>query len=277
LQSLNPVGREQTQKVALLPENKSKNRFVNILPYDWCRVKLSKSSLSASDYINASYMPGYNSNREYIATQGPLPSTLNDFWQMVWEQRVKGIVMVTNCTEKGRVKCERYWPAVNKPRLYGELLVTTESEEEESSWTLRTLTVKHRHTFEECRVKQFHFTVWPDHGVPQNTQVLIQFRGLVRQHMQTQGASAPTVVHCSAGVGRTGTIIALDVLLQQLQNQKAVGVYALVHRMRLHRSNMVQTESQYVFLHQCIVDCLQRDKTEEGLYENADIIYTNAT
>ncbi|TNN03931.1 hypothetical protein fugu_000960 [Takifugu bimaculatus] len=277
-ENLSPVGRDQTQKVALLPENKSKNRFVNILPYDWCRVKLSKSSPTASDYINASYMPGYNSKREYIATQGPLSSTLNDFWQMVWEQRVNGIVMVTNCTEKGRAKCEEYWPPFSKPCLYGELLVTTTSEQEESNWTLREFTVKHRDTCEECRVKHFHFTVWPDHGVPLNTEILIQFRGLVRQHIERQASSAPTVVHCSAGVGRTGTIIALDVLLQQLQNQKAVGINDFVHRMRLHRSNMVQTESQYIFLHQCIMDCLPSDKkTEESMYANADIIYVNAT
>ncbi|XP_056885165.1 receptor-type tyrosine-protein phosphatase H-like isoform X1 [Takifugu flavidus] len=277
-ENLSPVGRDQTQKVALLPENKSKNRFVNILPYDWCRVKLSKSSPTASDYINASYMPGYNSKREYIATQGPLSSTLNDFWQMVWEQRVNGIVMVTNCTEKGRAKCEEYWPPFSKPCLYGELLVTTTSEQEESNWTLREFTVKHRDTCEECRVKHFHFTVWPDHGVPLNTEILIQFRGLVRQHIERQASSAPTVVHCSAGVGRTGTIIALDVLLQQLQNQKAVGINDFVHRMRLHRTNMVQTESQYIFLHQCIMDCLPSDKkTEESMYANADIIYVNAT
>ncbi|XP_035524593.1 receptor-type tyrosine-protein phosphatase H isoform X2 [Morone saxatilis] len=278
-ETLSPVGTEQTRKEALLPENKARNRFTNVLPYDWCRVKLTTSNPNVtSDYINASYMPGYSSNREYIATQGPLPNTVNDFWTMIWEQRVKGIVMVTNCTEGGRTKCEQYWPRDSESCHYGELLVTMRSEQQEPNWTLREFSVKHSNKSEERTVKHFHFTAWPDHGVPQGTEILIQFRGLVRQHIQREGAGTPTVVHCSAGVGRTGTIIALDVLLQQLEKERAVSINAFVHKMRLSRPHMVQTESQYVFLHQCIMDCLQpNDKTEENIYENVDMIYANAT
>ncbi|TDG98222.1 hypothetical protein EPR50_G00214830 [Perca flavescens] len=278
-ESLVPVGTEQTQKAAILPENKPKNRFNNVQPYDWCRVKLTTSDPNkTSDYINASYMPGYNSKREYIASQGPLPSTVNEFWRMIWEQKVKGIVMVTNCTEGGRTKCERYWPADSKPCPYGELLVTIRSEQQEPDWTLREFRVKHMNNSEERTVKHFHFTAWPDHGVPQGTEVLIQFRRLVRQHIEREGDGAPTVVHCSAGVGRTGTIIALDVLLQQLEKERAVGIHGFVHKMRLSRPYMVQTESQYVFLHQCIIDYLQpNEKNEENIYENADTIYANAT
>ncbi|XP_070707342.1 receptor-type tyrosine-protein phosphatase eta-like [Pempheris klunzingeri] len=277
-EGLIPVGTEQTRKEALLPENKPRNRFNNVLPYDWCRVKLTTPDPNVTpDYINASYMPGYNSNREYIATQGPLPVTVNDFWRMIWEQRVRGIVMVTNCTEGGRTKCERYWPADRKPCFYGELCVTIRSEQHEPNWTLREFRMKNRNTSEERRVKHFHFTAWPDHGVPQGTEVLIQFRRLVRQHINSEGAGASTVVHCSAGVGRTGTIIALDVLLQQLEREGAVDINGFVHKMRLSRPYMVQTESQYVFLHQCIMDSLQSNGTEENIYENADMIYVNAT
>uniref|UniRef100_A0A1A7YCV8 Protein tyrosine phosphatase, receptor type, h n=1 Tax=Iconisemion striatum TaxID=60296 RepID=A0A1A7YCV8_9TELE len=197
---------------------------------------------------------------------------------MVWEQRVKGIVMVTNCVESGRTKCECYWPEDQKPCLYGDLLVTMSSEQKEPNWTLRDFRVKNTNNSEERTVKHFHFTAWPDHGVPQGTQVLIQFRGLVRQHIESQGITSPTVVHCSAGVGRTGTLIALDVLLQQLEKERAVGINDFVHRMRQHRSHMVQTESQYVFLHHCIMDRLkQGEKTEESIYENTDLIYANAT
>ncbi|XP_062415949.1 receptor-type tyrosine-protein phosphatase H-like isoform X3 [Pungitius pungitius] len=278
-ESLIPVGVEQTKEAALLPQNKPRNRFNNILPYDWCRVRLTTLNHSgASDYINACYMPGYKSDRDYIATQGPLPATVNDFWRMIWEQRVKGIVMVTNCTEGGRTKCEQYWPADRTPCSHGELLVSIRSEQKEPNWTLREFRVKHRHHSEERTVRHFHFTAWPDHGVPQCTGVLIQFRGLVRQHIEREGAAAPTVVHCSAGVGRTGTIIALDVLLQQLERERAVGINGFVRKMRLRRPHMVQTESQYVFLHQCIMDRLQQDEeTEEHIYENAEMIYTNAT
>uniref|UniRef100_A0A672JQP1 protein-tyrosine-phosphatase n=1 Tax=Salarias fasciatus TaxID=181472 RepID=A0A672JQP1_SALFA len=275
--TLSLVGADQTQKVSTLPENKVRNRFTNVLPYDWNRVKLTTSgSAESSDYINASYMPGYRNNREYIATQGPLPATVNDFWRMIWEQQVKGIVMVTNCTELGRTKCEQYWPSGRQSRLFGELSVTTISEQQEPNWTLRTFS---RNTSEERTVKHFHFTAWPDHGVPQGTDVLIQFRGLMRQHIERDGGRAPTVVHCSAGVGRTGTIIALDVLLQQLENEEAVGINAFVHRMRLNRPYMVQTESQYVFLHQCIMDTLKpKEKIEDHIYQNTnDMIYVNAT
>ncbi|XP_034563692.1 receptor-type tyrosine-protein phosphatase H-like isoform X2 [Notolabrus celidotus] len=278
-ESLMPVGTEQTRKDANLPENKPRNRFNNVLPYDWCRVKLTSSgAIGMPDYINANYMPGYNNNREYIATQGPLPSTINDFWRMIWEQRVKGIVMVTNCKESGKTKCEQYWPEDRKPCLFGEFAVTLRSEKKELYWTLREFMLKHKNYSEERTVKHFHFTAWPDHGVPQGTQVLIQFRGLVRQHIEREGTGAPTVVHCSAGVGRTGTIIALDVLLQQLEKERAVGINAFVHKMRLSRPHMVQTESQYVFLHQCIMDTLQQnEKSEENIYENDDMMYVNAT
>ncbi|XP_072311926.1 receptor-type tyrosine-protein phosphatase H-like [Eucyclogobius newberryi] len=269
------VGTEQSQKAATIQENKSKNRFINVLPYDHSRVRLTSSS-PHNDYINASYIPGYNSKKEFIAAQGPLPSTVRDFWRMVWEQKVRGIVMVTNCTEGGRIKCEQYWPDSNA-HVGGDLEVFTTSEQKEPDWTLREFKVKHRHTSEERTVRHFHFTAWPDHGVPQGTQLLIQFRALVRRHMQTEAAGAPTVVHCSAGVGRTGTIIALDVLLQQMETEKAVDINGFVHKMRLNRPHMVQTESQYMFLHQCILDrLLLNEKPEENIYEN-ELIYANAS
>uniref|UniRef100_UPI003AAF47AE receptor-type tyrosine-protein phosphatase H-like n=1 Tax=Centroberyx gerrardi TaxID=166262 RepID=UPI003AAF47AE len=278
-ESFMPVGTEQTRKTAEIPDNRAKNRFTNVLPYDWSRVKLTSANHSEnSDYINANYMPGYNSNRQYIAAQGPLPSTVNDFWRMIWEQSVKGVVMVTNCTEGRRAKCEQYWPLDYTPCLYGELLVTIQSEQREPDWTLREFGVKNRQTSEERTVKHFHFTAWPDHGVPEGTEALIRFRGLVRQHIENEGDGAPTVVHCSAGVGRTGTIIALDVLLQQLEAERAVGIAGFVQKIRQSRPLMVQTESQYVFLHQCIMNSLQpTQKPEENIYENSDMIYANAT
>uniref|UniRef100_A0A8C6UEH3 protein-tyrosine-phosphatase n=1 Tax=Neogobius melanostomus TaxID=47308 RepID=A0A8C6UEH3_9GOBI len=241
MQDLSVIGTEQTQKAATVLENKPKNRFVNVLPYDRSRVKLT-SSTPHNDYINANYMPGYNSDKEFIATQGPLPSTVSDFWRMIWEQKVKGIVMVTNCTEGGRTKCEQYWPDSRDPRVCGDLAVYTTSEQKRQDWTLREFQVKHRRTSEERTVKHFHFTAWPDHGVPEGTEVLIEFRSLVRKHIQMEAAGAPTVVHCSAGVGRTGTIIALDMLLQQMEKENAVDINGFVHKMRLNRPHMVQTE-----------------------------------
>ncbi|XP_014830047.1 PREDICTED: receptor-type tyrosine-protein phosphatase H-like [Poecilia mexicana] len=268
-EALVPVGTGQTCKAAILPENREKNRF-NILPYDWCRVKLNASAPKETDYINASYIPGYNSSREYIATQGPLPSTVADFWRMIWEQKVKRVVMVTNHKEAGGAKCAQYWPEGLKQSQYGDVLVSVTSELKEPNWTLRQFTIKQKRSSEQRSVKHFHFTVWPDRGVPQGTEVLIQFRRIVRQDIESDGSEAPTVVHCSDGVGRTGTFIALDFLLQQLEKQQAVGIKDFLHRMRRHRSHMVQTESQYVFLHQCIMDILQ----DEHIYEN-DHTYAN--
>ncbi|XP_076008083.1 receptor-type tyrosine-protein phosphatase H-like isoform X2 [Genypterus blacodes] len=277
-ESLIPSGTEQTQKAASNPENKVKNRFVNVHPYDWCRVKLKGQNNDIDDYINANYMPGYSRSREFIAAQGPLPTTVDDFWRMAWEQSVTGIIMVTNCLENGRTKCEQYWPEHQGKKLYGDLQVTIRSEQQEPNWTLREFSVKYRQTSEERTIKHFHFTAWPDHGVPACTDVLIRFRRLVRWHIESGGAQTPTMVHCSAGVGRTGTIIALDVLLQQLEKEGRVGIHAFVHKMRLSRPHMVQTESQYVFLHQCIMDSLlANEKHEENIYENSDMIYANAT
>ncbi|XP_015255525.1 PREDICTED: receptor-type tyrosine-protein phosphatase H-like, partial [Cyprinodon variegatus] len=276
-EGLASVGTKQTCKAAVLPENKEKNSF-NILPYDWCRVKLNTSTPNeTSDYINASYIPGYSSKREYIATQGPLPSTVRDFWRMVWEQRVKCIVMVTNCIEGGRTKCERYWPERTKWLHYGDVFVTGVSELKQPKWTQREFRLKHRSSSVETTVKHFHFTVWPDRGVPQSTEALIRFRGIIRWHIEKDRSEGPTVVHCSDGVGRTGTFIALDVLLQQVVREQAVNIKAFLHKMREHRPHMVQTESQYVFLHQCILDSLQPHVTqEEHIYENDDdLIYEN--
>ncbi|XP_016086708.1 receptor-type tyrosine-protein phosphatase H-like [Sinocyclocheilus grahami] len=278
-EDLSSVGIEQSSIAALLPENKDKNRFANVSAYDSSRVHLTTKDEGDSDYVNANYMPGYgNASRQYIAAQGPLPSTVNDFWRMVWEKRSQAIVMLTNCTESGRVKCEQYWPLDYTPCLYGNLLVTVKSEDKFPSWTLQEFNVKNKDTSETRTVRHFHFTAWPDHGVPAGTEELIQFRALIRQHIESSFSAGPTIVHCSAGVGRTGTLIALDVLLQQLHKEKAVGIAAFVKQMRLSRPLMVQTESQYVFLHQCIMDSLQpkAGPKSEPLYENSDMIYVNA-
>uniref|UniRef100_A0A8C4SA22 protein-tyrosine-phosphatase n=1 Tax=Erpetoichthys calabaricus TaxID=27687 RepID=A0A8C4SA22_ERPCA len=276
-QSLRSVGTNQSTNAALLLENKNKNRFTNVLPYDCSRVKLQKDQVNhCSDYINANFMPGYYSSKEFIAAQGPLPNTVADFWQMIWEQNVQAVVMVTNCQEGNKVKCEQYWPEDCKPCVYEDILVTTVSDKEMEEWTLREFHVKHVKTLESRIIKHFHFTAWPDHGVPDKTQSLIAFRELVRSFMNQLTRNAPVVVHCSAGVGRTGTFIALDYLLLQLSNEMAVSVYSFVQRMRKNRPLMVQTESQYIFLHQCMLDTINAlEANSEPVYENSDCIYAN--
>ncbi|XP_038563697.1 receptor-type tyrosine-protein phosphatase beta [Micropterus salmoides] len=288
-EDLKDVGRNQTMDVARVPENRGKNRYNNILPYDSTRVKLSYlEDDPCSDYINASYVPGNNYRREYIATQGPLPGTKDDFWRMVWEHGVYNVVMVTQCVEKGRVKCDQYWPADREPLYYGDLVIHMLSESVLPEWTIREFKIISESSRSYPRMlRHFHYTVWPDHGVPESTQSLIQFVRTVRDYVDRSPSTGATIVHCSAGVGRTGTFIALDRVLQQLDSKGTIDLYGCVFDLRLHRQHMVQTECQYAFLHQCVRDVLRarkhRSEQENPLYpiyENfnpeycRDFIYT---
>ncbi|XP_037623767.1 receptor-type tyrosine-protein phosphatase eta isoform X4 [Sebastes umbrosus] len=269
-EDLKLVGTAQSKTNALTLENKPKNRYNNVLPYDSSRVKLSIIHGSPyDDYINANYMPGYNSRKEYIAAQGPLPTTVNEFWRMIWEKNVQTLVMLTRCNEQGRVKCEQYWDYGTK--YYENITVTATSEIPLEDWTIRDFVIKNVKTAETRAVRHFHFTAWPDHGVPQTTELLISFRHLVREHMDQYSRHSPTVVHCSAGVGRTGTFIAIDRLIFQIERENIVDVYGIVHDQRMHRPLMVQTEDQYVFLNQCSMDII-RSRTGT----NVDLIYQNA-
>ncbi|KAM8861615.1 receptor-type tyrosine-protein phosphatase eta-like [Synchiropus picturatus] len=268
-EDLKVVGTGQAKLNALSVENKPKNRYNNVLPYDSSRVKLSIISGSPyDDYINANYMPGYLSRKEFIAAQGPLPGTVNEFWRMIWEKNVQTVVMLTRCIEQGKIKCEQYWTEDTKH--YANITVTKTSEVPLDDWTIREFDIKNVKTAETRTIRHFHFTAWPDHGVPETTELLISFRHLVREHMDQYSKFSPTVVHCSAGVGRTGTFIAIDRLVFQIERENVVDIYGVVHDLRLHRPLMVQTEAQYVFLNQCALDII---KSRTGT--NVDLIYQN--
>ncbi|NWR49045.1 PTPRJ phosphatase, partial [Regulus satrapa] len=279
-EELKSAGVHQPKFAAELPENRGKNRYNNVLPYDISRVKLSNQSSGAGDYINANYMPGYNSKKAFIAAQGPLPNTIEDFWQMIWEKSIYSIVMLTKCVEQARTKCEQYWPD-KQPRSYGDIIVTMVSEVVLPEWTIRDFTVEKSNTPESHTVRQFHFTSWPDHGVPETTDLLINFRHLVHEYNSQNPMDSPTLVHCSAGVGRTGTFIAIDRLIQQMEMENTVDVYGVVYDLRMHRPLMVQTEDQYVFLNQCVMDIIksQRERKTDLIYQNvtAMAIYENFT
>ncbi|XP_077036024.1 receptor-type tyrosine-protein phosphatase eta isoform X5 [Agelaius phoeniceus] len=278
-EELKSAGVHQPKFAAELPENRGKNRYNNVLPYDISRVKLSNQS-SGTDYINANYMPGYNSKKAFIAAQGPLPNTIEDFWQMIWEKNIYSIVMLTKCVEQARTKCEQYWPD-KQPKSYGDIIVTMVSEVVLPEWTIRDFTVEKSNTAESHMVRQFHFTSWPDHGVPETTDLLINFRHLVHEYNSQNPVDSPTLVHCSAGVGRTGTFIAIDRLIQQMEMENTVDVYGVVYDLRMHRPLMVQTEDQYVFLNQCVMDIIksQRERKTDLIYQNmtAMAIYENFT
>ncbi|XP_055669680.1 receptor-type tyrosine-protein phosphatase eta isoform X3 [Falco peregrinus] len=279
-EELKSAGVHQPKFAAELAENRGKNRYNNVLPYDISRVKLSDQTSATDDYINANYMPGYNSKKAFIAAQGPLPSTIEDFWRMIWEKNIYSIVMLTKCVEQARTKCEQYWPD-KQSKSYGDITVTMVSEVVLPEWTIRDFTVEKSNTPESHTVRQFHFTSWPDHGVPETTDLLINFRHLVHEYSSQNPIDSPTLVHCSAGVGRTGTFIAIDRLIQQIEMENTVDVYGVVYDLRMHRPLMVQTEDQYVFLNQCVMDIIksQKDKKTDLIYQNmtAMAIYENFT
>ncbi|XP_065834346.1 receptor-type tyrosine-protein phosphatase S-like [Oscarella lobularis] len=238
--------------------NAEKNRYHGkVNAYDHSRFRLS-SRVDSSDYINANYIDGYNSEKEYIATQGPTPATMNDFWQMVWEADVHIIVMVTSLNEGGMVKCDQYWP--DKGQVwYDNVSVKFLTED---SGNLPTYVVR---TFEVLRedevrvVKQYHFLLWPDHGVPEQSTPLLSFVREVRANVKPE--DGPMVVHCSAGVGRTGTFIAIDQSLQWVDRDTKLDIFGVVLRMRQQRNLMVHNEAQYTFIHDALLEVLNSSAT----------------
>ncbi|KAM9184859.1 receptor-type tyrosine-protein phosphatase V-like [Mergus octosetaceus] len=254
-EELKEVGKEQPKVEAELPANVSKNRYPHVLPYDHSRVKLSQQGEDPhTDYINANFVPGYTSQQEFIATQGPLKKTIEDFWRLVWEQNVCNIIMLTVCMENGRVLCDHYWPSESAPVSYGQVRVHLLAQSSSDEWTMREFKLWHEGLRAERHVSHLHYTAWPDHGIPESTTSIMAFRELVRERIQSAKDAGPTLVHCSAGVGRSGTFIALDRLLQQMKQEKVVDTFGVVYTLRMNRYQMIQTLSQYIFLHSCILD-----------------------
>uniref|UniRef100_A0A4W6EJM6 protein-tyrosine-phosphatase n=1 Tax=Lates calcarifer TaxID=8187 RepID=A0A4W6EJM6_LATCA len=238
-------------------ENRMKNRYGNIIAYDHSRVRLQpQDGESSSDYINANYVDGYHRPNHYIATQGPMQETVYDFWRMVWQENTAAIVMVTNLVEVGRVKCCKYWP--DDTEIYGDMKVTLIETQLLSEYVIRTFAVEKRGVAEIREIRQFHFTGWPDHGVPLHATGLLGF--IRRVKAKTPPTAGPTVVHCSAGAGRTGCFIVIDIMLDMAEREGVVDIYNCVRELRARRVNMVQTEEQYVFIHDAILEaCLCGD------------------
>ncbi|KAK3875168.1 hypothetical protein Pcinc_019949, partial [Petrolisthes cinctipes] len=263
-EALKHVGHDLQRGAADLPVNRPKNRFTNILPYDHSRVKLQPTDdEEGSDYINANFVAGYNSPREFIVTQGPLPSTRDDFWRMCWESNSRAIVMLTRCIEKGREKCDHYWPYDTQPVYYGDIQVTILNESQFPDWNVSEFRVCKG---DVCRVvRHFHFTTWPDFGVPDPPQTLVRFVRSFRERVNPD--QKPIVVHCSAGVGRSGTFIALDRILFSIRTSDYVDIFGIVYEMRRERVWMVQTEQQYICIHQCLMAVLEGRENEHSVTE----------
>ncbi|XP_075176589.1 receptor-type tyrosine-protein phosphatase F isoform X13 [Anomaloglossus baeobatrachus] len=258
-ESIDP-GQQFTWENSNLEVNKPKNRYANVIAYDHSRVILtSVDGVPGSDYINGNYIDGYRKQNAYIATQGPLPETLSDFWRMVWEQRTTTIVMMTRLEEKSRVKCDQYWPG-RGTETYGMIQVTLLDTVELATYTVRTFALYKNGSCEKREIRQFQFMAWPDHGVPEYPTPILAF--LRRVKACNPPDAGPMVVHCSAGVGRTGCFIVIDAMLERVKLEKTVDIYGHVTCMRSQRNYMVQTEDQYIFIHEALLEAVMCGNTE---------------
>ncbi|KAJ8780583.1 hypothetical protein J1605_000626 [Eschrichtius robustus] len=244
------------------PENKPKNRYRNILPFDTTRVILRdmEDSAPGADYINANYIrsdpeekPGHGPGKVYIATQGCLPTTVAAFWAMVHQENTRVIVMTTREVERGRNKCFRYWPELHGSQEYGRLRVCNVAEHQAQGYCVRELQVWRADQEESPRtVKHCQYFGWPDHGVPAAPTGVLGFLDEVNRAQSSMPGAGPMVVHCSAGIGRTGTIIVLDILVDVIRRQGLdcdIDVPKTIQHVRRQRSGMVQTEAQYKFVY----------------------------
>lgn len=257
-ESIEP-GQQFTWDHSNMEVNKPKNRYANVTAYDHSRVILQPTEVPGSDYINANYCDGYRKHNAYVATQGPLQDTCSDFWRMCWELRSTTIVMMTRLEERARIKCDQYWPT-RGTETYGQMTVTITETQELATYAIRTFQLCRQGNAERREIKQLQFTAWPDHGVPDHPAPFLQF--LRRCRALTPLESGPVIVHCSAGVGRTGCYIVIDSMLERMKHEKTIDIYGHVTCLRAQRNYMVQTEDQYIFIHDAILEAIICGSTE---------------
>ncbi|EYC34227.1 hypothetical protein Y032_0001g312 [Ancylostoma ceylanicum] len=241
-------------------KGRTRNRFVDILPNDDTRVILR----GPDDYINASLIDGYNNAGQFIATQGPVgpeettdgrkESTVDDFWRMIWEKNVQCVLMLTDCVENMRQRCTQYWPPLGETRKFGEVEVDLISESVDPVCTHRELDITR--DGERRQLSQYHFLNWRDAKGPECTGHLLDF---VERVMNKQFRK-PIVVHCSAGVGRTGVLIALWRLIERARNERVIDIFGTVDALRRQRSRMVQTPEQYLSLYEAVSLAIDEDR-----------------
>ncbi|XP_046475153.1 receptor-type tyrosine-protein phosphatase delta-like [Neodiprion pinetum] len=247
-----PGGLTKSCEYGRLPENMPKNRNRNVIAYDDTRVILKKLPGDPySDYINANYVKGYQSEKGYIATQGPTANTVNDFWRMIWQEKVYIICMLTNLIENGQTKCEEYWPPVGTKIRYGNVAVTTLSHDVFADYTFRALRVACQKF--KRRVMHLHYTGWPADGIPAYCQSLVAY---LKKLQTTDLKYGPVVVHCSAGDGRTGTLILCDICLSEAMRMGKIDVSAVLSRIRESRADMVENLEQYLLAHIIMVESI---------------------
>lgn len=255
--------------------NIRKNRYKDILPFDGTRVILNEfPGIPGSDYINANYIRGPSGfAKAYIACQGPLQGTLSDFWRMIWECDVSVIIMACNEHESGKLKCECYWPEQSDTsQQYGIIEVTlVKIRQICPDFLVRKFCLRTVEDRQERIVCQFHYTTWPDHGVPDSVQPILELVRLVRDVQSSE--DRPILVHCSAGCGRTGTICGIDFVFGLLRRGKldqSFSLHQVITDMRLQRVAMVQTLDQYILCHRAVAALFKQQLRiiDDHIYEN---------
>ncbi|KAI9999731.1 hypothetical protein NQD34_011574 [Periophthalmus magnuspinnatus] len=274
--------REEGQR----PENKSKNRYKNILPFNDTRVILQNADPNevGSDYINANYVrntlrePGAD-DKVYIATQGCLATTVNDFWQMVWQENSRVIVMTTREVEKGRNKCVPYWPDPESSKEMGPYIVTHVSERDATDYKLRVLEIALAEKPKKARrIWHFQYLSWPDHGVPQEPGGVLSFLEQVNARQAENPTAGPMIIHCSAGIGRTGTIVVIDMIIETITSiglDCDLDISKIIQMVREQRSGMVQTEAQYKFIYLAVSQYIQTTKAKTTASMETETEYGN--
>lgn len=245
---------------AIKPNNFQKNRYNNVLPNERTRVVLSlKDGKNDTDYINANYIEVEQS--KYISCQAPLPSTIEDFWRMVWEQKSPLICMLTRLQESNKVKATRYWPEEkDKPVRFGSLQITLKDAKQVPFIDIRTFRIFNFDNGESREITQLHYTEWPDFGVPQTSEKIRELINLSQLYLEAgkkRDLNGPLISHCSAGIGRSGAFITLLVCFEKIRAGEAIqniNIKDIITSIRKQRSGMVQTDSQYLFIHQVLRD-----------------------
>uniref|UniRef100_A0A671U658 Tyrosine-protein phosphatase non-receptor type n=1 Tax=Sparus aurata TaxID=8175 RepID=A0A671U658_SPAAU len=258
-------------KVAKLPENKNRNRYRDVSPFDHSRICLQ---LGANDYINASLITVEEAQRNYILTQGPLPNTCGNFWEMVWEQRSRGVVMLNRVIEKGSIKCAQYWPhREERDAIFDDtnFKLTFVSEDVKSYYTVRQLELENLSTQETREILHFHYTTWPDFGVPESPASFLNFLFKVRESGCLNSDQGPVVVHCSAGIGRSGTFCLVDtclLLMSMRKDPSSVRIREVLLEMRRYRMGLIQTADQLRFSYLAVIEGAKYIKGDTSLQES---------
>ncbi|XP_027873282.1 tyrosine-protein phosphatase non-receptor type 2a isoform X1 [Xiphophorus couchianus] len=265
---------EYPYKVAKLPVNRNLNRYRDVSPYDHSRVKLENAD---NDYINASLVAVKEAERAYILTQGPLRNTCGHFWLMVWEQCSKAVIMLNRVIEKGSEKCAQYWPTSEELQMSFNdtgFVVRLLSEEDQSHYTIRVLELENTKTGESREIYHFHYTTWPDFGVPESPASFLNFLFKVRESGSLGPQHGPSVVHCSAGIGRSGTFALVDtclVLMDRSKSSSSVDIQKVLLDMREYRMGLIQTSDQLRFSYMSIIQGAKLILTYSSAEQNSQI------